>query len=55
MQWMARDVIALGKVCSSVVIGLAEAYRRLLAEPKERCTQQGNCQDEKAGSTVEVL
>jgi hypothetical protein len=37
------------------MIGFADAYRYLLAEPEERGTQQGNCQEEEPGGPEDVL
>jgi len=41
--------------CSSIVIGLAEPYLDLLAEPKERSAEHGNRQKEKEARTVDML
>lgn len=40
---------------SSIIIGLAVAHAHLLAEPKERHTQQGNRHAEEYASTVAML
>ena len=40
---------------SSIMISLADPYAHLLAEPKQRCTQQDDCHEEERGCAVDML